>query len=485
METNQKQQYQLGEEPQNAALTPDDTMDEVAPGVPVVRTNTPRPLSFEAMLSQSGHLRAMQSNEPFQLPNFPSMAPSAPPLPEEVSEQEDEQEKTVPISLSAQQKASSEEVRDFIWLFEYGLEMDPAMLNSPDRLDGLALLYGPAVLKNHALKVGSHLLETRDGDTQTIVTIVPDSTPGAEVWGVLYRVPRRLIEPAGQHAAVLDTIHAATQPQSFFQKFQVSVRELHRNRDIVCLAYAIPEAVRTQLMLVPPAQASDTLFVQRLAALIRKQQAFDQNLARHEPQVRTTYTGEYNGGRSPQVTATHMESQTDPLPAVKEKPVAPTVSTTLPETPLATAVTVPAPVASPASARQSRLLLAFAIYLVVVLILTLTFAILQGLGYGNNVLTDTFTPLGVPWLVMMFGLLGGCLSSIACLAHYRSLNPPRFVVITWFTRPFIGAVLACLSYLLLTSGIFVIGPPDGQHMTAYLLIAAIAGLCEGALFFRY
>ena len=41
----------------------------------------------------------------------------------------------------------SEGPQEFIWLFEYGLEMDPAILNGHELLEGCALLYGPAVLR--------------------------------------------------------------------------------------------------------------------------------------------------------------------------------------------------------------------------------------------------------------------------------------------------------------------------------------------------
>src|SRR5215813_2622861 len=40
---------------------------------------------------------------------------------------------------------------EFIWLFEYGLEMDATFLNDRKRLNGSAHLYGPAVLKGYRI----------------------------------------------------------------------------------------------------------------------------------------------------------------------------------------------------------------------------------------------------------------------------------------------------------------------------------------------
>lgn len=502
MEGNQKQQYQSEKGPHHAAHEVGEELGDGAPEVPVVRTNTPRPLSVESMLSQSGQLGSKAPfQKPFNLPNFPSMAPVAPPLPEEVDERDDGPAMPAPAvspvspvssALSAQQNVSAEEVHDFVWLFEYGLEMDPAMLNSPDRLDGLALLYGPAVLKGYTIKLGTTPLNTKDGGAQTLVTIVPENSPEAEVWGVLYRVPHRLIERFGQKPALLDTIHRSAHPQSLFQRGQVIVHEMYRDRDIGCVMYAISDEARALISLVPTEQSSDTLLVQRLMALTRKQQSTNRCTSVPVSQNRIAFIHHQNSqpGSAYAAPATTMrtEMHTDALPAFKGKTTVTPMNTALPETPLAaTPVTVPpVPITTLPPIQQSRMLIAFAIYLVCMLVVTLAFAVLQGLGYTNGVLGDTFAPLGVPWLVMMFGLLGGCLSSIACLAHYRHLSPPRYVIITWFTRPFIGAVLAGLAYLLLTSGIFAMGQPSsGQHLTLYLLAGGVAGLCEGVFFFRY
>ena len=59
------------------------------PGVAIVRSNTPRPFSYETMKSLSGHFQRISFEDAAPLPPvFPSMAPSAPPLPEEFQEPE-------------------------------------------------------------------------------------------------------------------------------------------------------------------------------------------------------------------------------------------------------------------------------------------------------------------------------------------------------------------------------------------------------------
>ena len=53
-------------------------------------------------------------------------------------------------------------------------------------------------------------------------------------------------------------------------------------------------------------------------------------------------------------------------------------------------------------------MMAFAIYLVVLFPLVLVLAVMQGLGFGGSVFTSAFMPLGVPWFVLVYGLLVGC-----------------------------------------------------------------------------
>jgi hypothetical protein len=137
-----------------------------------------------------------------------------------------------------------------------------------------------------------------------------------------------------------------------------------------------------------------------------------------------------------------------------------------------------------AAIHSSPWLVIFAIYLATELLMVLIFAVLRGMGFGNTVLTNDFTLLGAPWLVLTYGLLGGCLSCIISLGHLRTTHPPVFIIITWFTRPYIGAALALFSYVFLTSGFFIFDRSGGKHDAFFLLIGALAGLCEGWIFQR-
>ncbi|HEV2580472.1 MAG TPA: hypothetical protein VGT44_06430, partial [Ktedonobacteraceae bacterium] len=61
---------------------------------------------------------------------------------------------------------------------------------------------------------------------------------------------------------------------------------------------------------------------------------------------------------------------------------------------------------------------------------------------------------------------------------------PAFVAITWFSRPYFGAILAALAYFLLNSGLFLLSVVPSQRYASYAVVAAIAGMCEGRIFFR-
>ncbi|GCF06640.1 gamma-glutamylcyclotransferase family protein [Dictyobacter arantiisoli] len=491
---------------------------EVVPGASIVRSNTPRPLSYELMISSGGQYQGVPpSNSVPPIPTFPARAPSAPPLPEELGERE--QAGSVPVPTPqplAAPPAPPAEAQEFIWLFEYGLEMDAAILNSPERLDGLALLYGPAVLKGYTLILGAQRIHGSTGPA--IIAIRPDEEPDAEVWGVLYRIPQRLAEPNGGDPSLLDTIHAAILPQKFFEGVQVVVYETYREREITSVTYVATDLAYQQLQFTQAEQGGDEAFMQRLAAIARKQklpasyidrlcgtrdrlpdeplpdeQILGQRTTRtstphrsleestlpmspyashssHVSEVRghTTISLSHPGASS----ALHSELDTEPLPATFKERLLPSTDF------------VPKSVLPSSASHPSRWLMAFALYLVILLLLALTFAIAQGIGFGDGVFNHNFTPLGVPWLVLMYGLLGGCISSIVTLGRLRLEVPPTFVIITWFTRPFIGVTLALLSYVLLTSGIFSWNEAISRHATFFSLAGALAGMCEGWIFFR-
>ncbi len=517
----QEQRCQLDDGQQHGlAKTPESNdnqqkVEEMFPGIPIVRGNTPRPLSFNTMISSSGQWRGGGQTNPE--PVFPIQAPLAPPLPEELDDQDEDNvmalSDPVPISnvspvsnapdpapisnapdsipITDQPDASNRpdwldqselalKSQDFIWLFEYGLEMDAAILNSPERLSGLAVSYGPAVLRGYKIGFGAQYIHGNSGST--IVAIVAE--PGAEVWGVLYRIPRYLSESSGTEPSLLDTIHAAITPQNFFKGVQVVVHEIHHDRDVTSTVYVATETAHRQLKLASADKwAGDSSFSQRLAAI-----AHNQKLPAH-------YIGQYDALSSPHVQS--GESVLDPPPSAEHtttfaaSPERAEHNTeplpTFGEHMFLTTKSVQNSFITQASAYPDRWLTIFSLYLVGLLFISLTFAILQGLGLGHNLFTNQFVPLGVPWLVLMYGLLGGCVSCIVTLRRFRADGPPLFIIISWFTRPFVGAILAILAYLVLTCGLFSFGESMNNidsHMALFLLAGALAGFAESWIFFR-
>ena len=174
------------------------------------------------------------------------------------------------------------------------------------------------------------------------------------------------------------------------------------------------------------------------------------------------------GSRPSKIQPQRDEQNTDPLPTVKEDSCVGDAIGYKSQTLLQT----------------NWSLVIFSVYLAVLLVIVLAFAVLQGMGFGQDVLTNDFSPLEVPWLVIMYGLLGGCISSLLSLGRLRAPHPPLFVIITWFVRPYIGAVLAIFAYVLLTSGVFLVGQDVEKHLTFFWLVGALAGFSEGWLFFR-
>jgi hypothetical protein len=133
---------------------------------------------------------------------------------------------------------------------------------------------------------------------------------------------------------------------------------------------------------------------------------------------------------------------------------------------------------------RHRWLMVFSLYLVGLLVLLLVLALVHGMGLAHSGLPNGFAPLGVPWQVLVYGLLGGCVSCIVSMSNMRAYDPPPFVMIAWFTRPFIGLLLAVFSYVLLTSGLFMLGGTFDRYPAFFWLIGIFAGLCEWCLFCR-
>ncbi len=458
------------------------TEREVMPGAPIVRGNTPRPFMYTSMStmppSQLPEEQTSQdTHEAFStLSAFPAKPPSAPPLPEEPDDYEEQDERLVP----GKGVVSEAETQAFAWLFEYGLEMDSTLLNTPERLNGLALLYGPAVLKGYTLFVGSY--EVAGYGKRTTVTIVPDARPNAEVWGIVYRVPQYVVQAHGNEPSLSDIVHV--QPQSNAQAMHIVVQETYRNRTLPCITYGWRDTTTLHPFSAKDYDALD-VYVRRLTSIAKKQRlpdAYSEKLARLSilPAIPATPSAHHThtGVASPPITPT-TEQQTEPLVLPVGKLEKTARSQELSRLNQVQRV--------PIKAYPQRWFVAFALYLFCLLLAILAFSVVQGIGIANDVLNDHFTLLSVPWLVLIYGLLGGCISSIITLGRIpQPIDAPVFVILTWFTRPFVGAVLALFAYLLLNSGIFLPAntATGGQHEALFLLIGALAGVCESWLFLR-
>ena len=437
---------------------------EVAPGAPIVRSSTPRPLSFGLFGPNTSQSQATQQPGHDTTSVFPIEAPSAPPLPEECGETEQGGEET-PGALEAtplpgRSEPAEELPGEFLWLFEYGLEMDSAILNSSERLDGLALLYGPAVLKGYELTFD--VISSRGGPG--VASILPSRKREAEVWGILYRVPRRLTARLDNEPALLDRIHSAAPPDGLFERLSVTAHEAYRGREITCITYIASATARNQFHLLPrDRQIIDPIYAQRLLETARKQK------------LPGDYLHELRGliapheSVQPAVPGTAVEQNTEPLPVFFDE--------------RRTLAAAPGVRRAPSQPRNTGMVI-FALYLVCSLLVVFTFAILQGLGVASNLFAGGFAPLDIPLFVLVYGLIGGCLSCIVSLGRHHPTNLPNFVLITWFTRPWIGSILAVLAYLLLNSGLFVLTANVEQHHTLYSLLAVLAGACESRLFYR-
>jgi len=438
-----------------------DTEEFVAPGAPIIRSSTPRPLSFglvEARKDQPQIIRQIQQPGPENAPAFPVEAPSAPPLPEEEGEMVGDLHTVGVTPLPGHASFAEDVANEFVWLFEYGLEMDGAILNSPERLNGLALLYGVGVLKGY--EITFDVLNMQLG--QVAATIVPGRNPGSEVWGVLYRVPRRLAEWYNNEPSLLDKAHSAVSPDGSFERVSVTVQEIYRGREVSCITYSGSATARNAFHLLPrDRQTIDPLYAEQLLAIARKQKLPEDYRLSLATIVAPTKI------EQPVATGMTAEQNTEPLPVLSdEKSLSARSSQKV----------VPAP--------RSVGLVIFALYIVVVLVAVFTLILLQGLGIGSNLLPASFTPLGIPWVVLVYGLIGSCLSCLVSIGRRYVSSPPPFVIISWFARPFVGMILAALIYLLLNTGLFVLGGNAEQHNNLFSLLAVLAGFCEGWLFYK-
>ena len=430
-----------------------DGNDRAATEVSVVRANTPRPYSFARSASKSEQVAAGSFTDPA---DFPIEAPAAPPLPEEPEDSGSGTPAATPSTAlpitSGQPDAIAPE---FTWLFEYGLEMDEGYLNSATRLNGQAYMYGPGVLKGY--RIEGILLQ----NGQAAVTLARASSSEQQVWGVLYRIPRRLVESDSSEPSALDKAHSASQ----FIATPVTAQDVYRKRSIQCITYMLAETVREELVSSAPVLAHvDRSYARRLLEVARQQHLPETYL-----QELASLVGQ-NAEELPTIVPTRREQNTEPLPVVQtasHPEQVPTIAWN--------AASMPTP---------GGWLIVLALYLVGVLMAALALAVIQAMGYWNQIFTASFAPLGAPWYVLLYGLLGGCISCIMTLGRSNRPVLPGFVILTWFARPFLGMALAALAYLVVSSGLFVMSAVPEQRYAIFSVMGAIAGLCEGWLFFR-
>ena len=453
--------------------------DFAAPGVPIVRSSTPRPMPF--LIPAKTDLPLAPSNAQT---DFPAQAPDAPPLPEEpvksalpLVERTPHQEAE---ALDSEQTVKGS-TNEFAWLFEYALDMDPVRLNRPERLDGSAFAYGPAMLKGY--RIAFEGLDARTAQVLPSLSETRDQ-PEAEVWGILYRVPRRYTRGDAGEMPLLDKVHSA----ETFVPLEVQVREPYRQREVVCVTYVASEATRQHVhQLSLESRLPEPDYFKRLLQVARRQKLPASYLRSLEELLPPTIPA-----ASPLPT-TPPEQDTEPLPALVIK------RENLQQTPPEYR-SVPVETGLPASMKQSerrpgpweiahsvgldRWLMAFALYISLLLLCVLILAVFQGLNFWPRVFNATFAPLGIPWYVLLYGVLGGCVSCMMSLGRPVRKYPPTFVVLTWFMRPFLGAVLGSFAYLVLNSGAILISTQPTQHFALCSVVGGLAGLCEGKLFFR-
>ncbi len=438
---------------------------EVVPGAEIVRASTPRPLTFAPSMAEKS-ANGTEEQDP-TITSFPHRAPSAPPLPEDDDVLLTERIVTQ-SPLPGQAAPFPPEQSEFIWLFEYGLEMDNTLLNSVERLDGLALPYGTAHLKGYRVIFGAIELGTNQM-TATLATLMPSSKSETETWGVLYRIPRRITEATEGEGSLLDTVHGALPPRPLFRAVIIEVHDTQRHRTLQAITYILTDMAQVNFYPLSTKQRAYDNFVQRILHIGRKQHLPERYLKQWSESRPTMRQG--NTPLAP--TPTNNEQDTEPLPAMMEL-----------------ALSGPVPSIAPSSMRLSstrllsRWLMIFACYLAVILLGTLVLILLQSIGLLDLTGMSNNTTLNVPGIVLVYGMLGGCISSIVTLGRFHAVQTPGFVLMTWFTRPYIGAVLALFAYLLLTSGLFIFGSNVQQHQALYLLAGILAGLCEGWLFLR-
>src|SRR5260370_17862238 len=117
-----EEQYETnGDQSANNAKIRDTSAsgEYVAPGVPIVRASTPRPVPFGLLASKTELPLAPSGAQT----RFPAEAPHAPPVPEEPTDETEIPESRV-LPTPAAEPAPRPLAGEFSWLFEYTLHMD-------------------------------------------------------------------------------------------------------------------------------------------------------------------------------------------------------------------------------------------------------------------------------------------------------------------------------------------------------------------------
>src|SRR5207248_11301035 len=148
------------------------------------------------------------------------------------------------------------------------------------------------------------------------VTILPSRNRGAEVWGVLYRIPRRLVERLDSAPPLLDRIHAAVLPDGLFKRVTVTVHEAYRGREITCITYMASATARNQLHLLPrDRQVIDASYAQHLLESAKKQKLPGDYILEL-----TTLASPHKDVQPELFTSgTAIEQNTEPLPILLDK----------------------------------------------------------------------------------------------------------------------------------------------------------------------
>jgi hypothetical protein len=260
---------------------------------------------------------------------------------------------------------------------------------------------------------------------------------------------------------------------------EVRVREPYRQRELTCLTYVASEAARRMTRQKSADECKpEPAYLQLLLQVARRQKLPASYLQTLESLVPETIPAATPLPTTPpEQVSEPMLPTTLPRHKPQRRIVRPLASGTLDK-----ARRGPGPWETPYSHFLERWLMAFAVYDCALLLLVVVLAVFQGLGFWSTILNDGFTPLGIPWYVLVYGLIGGCISCLMTLARPSYTYPPTFVVFIWYVRPVVGALLAAFAWLVLNSGFVVLSTDPARHFALSCILAALAGLCEGRLF---